>query len=142
MPKIIYTPTKLPPEQPDKCKVCPLVGLIPDDERRKGVRERYYCLGIFEAMKDEEGKPVLDENGEQKQSFARLKSKKIDVSARKVKEGGHLLHRPCDLRWESWMTLPGRFFGMPTDTYTKYRLPYEYEQQVKSQPKFKFRNGK
>jgi hypothetical protein len=28
---------------------------------------------------------------------------------------------------------------MPTDTYTKYRLPYEMEQQVKNQPKFKFR---
>ena len=45
MPKTYYTPRKLPPEQPDRCELCPLVGIIPDDERRKGVRERYYCLG-------------------------------------------------------------------------------------------------
>ena len=40
MPKTYYTPRKLPPEQPDRCELCPLVGIIPDDERRKGVRER------------------------------------------------------------------------------------------------------
>ena len=139
MPKTYYTPRKLPPEQPDRCELCPLVGIIPDDERRKGVRERYYCLGIFDALTDDNGHPVLDEQGQQRLSFPRLKSKGITVSAKKVKEGGHLWHRPCDLLWQAWMTLPGRLFGMPTDTYTKYRLPYEMELQVKNQPKFKFR---
>ena len=139
MPKTYYTPRKLPPEQPDRCELCPLVGLIPENERREGVRERYYCLGVFDALTDDEGKPVLDENGQQKLSLPRLKSKGITVSAKAVKKGGHLLHRPCDFLWEAWMTLPGRLFGMPTDTYTNYRLPYEYEQQVKNQPKFRFR---
>ena len=90
MPKTYYTPRKLPPEQPDRCELCPLVGIIPDDERRKGVRERYYCLGIFDALTDDNGHPVLDELGQQRLSFPRLKSKGITVSAKKVKEGGHL----------------------------------------------------
>ena len=58
MPKTYYTPRKLPPEQPDRCELCPLVGIIPDDERRKGVRERYYCLGIFDALTDDNGHPL------------------------------------------------------------------------------------
>lgn len=140
MPKSYYTPRKLPPEQPDRCELCPLVGIIPENERREGLRERYYCLGIFEAMTDENGHPILDEKGEQRMSFPRLKSKGITVSAKAVKQGGHKLHRPCDMLWQAWMTLPGRYFGMPTNTYTKYRLPYEYEQQTKKFPKFKFKN--
>ena len=140
MPKQLYIPRPLPREQPDRCELCPLVGIIPDEDRRKGLRERYYCLGIFEALKDAEGHPIMDaETGEQKLSFPRLKTKGIKTSAKAVKSGGHRLHRPCDLLWPAWMTLPGRLFGMPADTYTKYRLPYEHEQQVKQQPKFKFR---
>lgn len=139
MPKLHYTPRKLPTHQPDRCELCPLVGIIPQSERREGVRERYYCLGIFEALTDENGHPILDEHGDQKLSFPRLKSKGITVSAKAVQKGGHKLHRPCDLLWAAWMTLPGRLFGMPMNTYTKYRLPYEHEQQTKHQPKFKFR---
>ena len=33
MPKDIYTPRQLPREQPDRCELCPLVGIIPKDER-------------------------------------------------------------------------------------------------------------
>jgi hypothetical protein len=139
MPKDLYTPRQLPREQPDRCELCPLVGIIPEDERRKGLRERYYCLGIFEALTDDDGNPLLDENGEQRLSFPRLKSKGITVSAKKVRDGGHLWHRPCDLRWQAWMTLPGRLFGMPTDVFTKYRQPFELEQMIKNQPRFKFR---
>ena len=40
MPRQAIVPMKLPPEQPDRCELCPLVGIIPDDERRKGVREQ------------------------------------------------------------------------------------------------------
>ena len=138
MPKQ-YIPRQLPREQPDSCKLCPLVGIIPKAERRKGLRERYCCLGIFEALTDDNGKPVLDEQGVQKLSFPRIKSKGINSSAKGWKEKGHLLHRPCDALWSAWMTLPGRLFGMPPETYTTYRLPYEHEQQVKNQPKFRFR---
>ncbi len=131
MPKLYYTPRQLPSQQPDRCELCPLIGKIPPDEREKGVREAYYCLGIFQAEPDE--------RGELKMTFPRLKSKGIKSSAQAWKEMGHRLHRPCDLLWDSWMTLPGRLYGMPTDTYTKYRLPYEHEQQIKNFPKFNFR---
>jgi len=143
MPKEVYTPRQLPREQPDRCELCPLVGIIPKDERRKGKRERYFCLGIFEAEVDEHGEPVLDENGVQQMSFPRLSSRAVtNVSFQKVKDGGHLYHRPCDYVWQSWQTLPGRIFGMPTDVYNTYRLPFEKEQMVKNMPKFKFRNKK
>lgn len=137
-----YTPRQLPREQPDRCELCPLVGIIPKDERREGKREGYFCLGIYEAEVDELGEPVLDENGVQQLSFPRLPSKRINVSAKKVKAGGHLLHRPCDYTWDSWMTLPGRVFGMPTDVYNAYRVPFEREQMIKNLPKFKFRRRK
>lgn len=142
MPKDIYTPRQLPREQPDRCELCPLVGIIPKDQQRKGKRERYFCLGIYEAETDEQGDPVLDQYGQQQMSFPRLSSKGIIVSARKVKEGGHLLHRPCDYTWQSWMMLPGRVFGMPTDVFNAYRIPYEKEQMIKNMPKFKFRKKK
>lgn len=143
MPKEVYTPRPLPREQPDRCELCPLVGIIPKDERRKGKRERYFCLGIFEAEVDEHGEPVLDENGVQQMSFPRLSSRAVtNVSFKKVKDGGHLYHRPCDYVWQSWQTLPGHIFGMPTDVYNTYRLPFEKEQMVKNMPKFKFRNKK
>lgn len=139
MPASIYIPRQLPCEQPDRCELCPLIGIIPEEDRRKGMRERYYCLGIYETMIDADGNPLLNEHGEVRLCFPRLKSKGITVSAKKVKEGGHLLHRPCDLRWQAWMTLPGRMFGMPTDVFTRYRQPYELEQMIKNQPKFRFR---
>lgn len=143
MPKIIYTQRQLPREQPDRCELCPLVGIIPKDERRKGKRERYFCLGIYEAEKDEHGDPVLDQYGQQQMSFPRLSSKGIMVSAKKVKEGGHLHHRPCDYTWESWMDcLPGHMFCMPMEVYNAYRIPYEKEQMIKNMPKFKFRKKK
>jgi hypothetical protein len=139
MPKNIYTPRKLPPEQPDCCGRCPLVGIIPPDERRTGVRERYYCLGIYGPEFDENDEPILDENGQQRVGFPRIKSKGINNSAKAWKAKGHLLHRPCDNMWDAWMTLPGKLMGIPTDVYKKYRLPYEHEQMVKAMPKFKFR---
>lgn len=139
MPRDIFTPRQLPREQPDRCELCPLVGIIPKEERRKGKRERYFCLGIYEAETDEHGEPVFDENGVQQMSFPRLSSKGIMVSAKAVKEGGHLWHRPCDYRWASWMTLPGRVFGMPTNVFNAYRIPFEKEQMIKNMPKLPFR---
>lgn len=139
MPRKIFIPRQLPSEQPDRCELCPLVGIIPKAERRKGKRERYFCLGIFEAETDENGEPLYDEHGVQKMSFPRLSSKGIAVSFRQWRAKGHLWHRPCDYVWPSWMTLPGRVFGMPTDVYNAYRIPYEKEQMIKHLPKFKFR---
>lgn len=142
MPRQFFIPRQLPKDQPDRCELCPLVGIIPKDERLKGVRERYYCLGVFQAQIDEHGHPLLDEHGDQRLSFERLKSKGITVSASAVQRNGHRLHRPCDSLWDAWMTLPGRLFGMLATTYTKYRLPFEQEQQIKMYPKFKFRTRK
>lgn len=139
MPRNLYTPRQLPREQPDRCELCPLVGIIPKPERRPGKRERYFCLGIYEADTDENGEPVLDANGCQQMSFPRLSSKGITVSAAAVQRGGHRWHRPCDYSWDSWMTLPGRVFGMPTDVYNTYRIPYEREQMIKHMPKLKLR---
>lgn len=139
MPKKVFTPRQLPPEQPDSCERCPLVGIIPKEERRSGVRERYYCLGIYGPEFDENGNPVIDENGCQRIGFPRIKTKGIRNSAKSWKAKGHLLHRPCDNIWDAWMTLPGRLFGIPTDTYTKYRIPYEHEQMTKNIPRFPFR---
>ena len=138
MPKQYYMARKLPPQQPDRCEQCPLLGLIPPDERRSGLRERYYCLGVYDTQRDESGAPLTDESGKSQFAFPRLKTKGVSVSAKAVKSGGHVLHRPCDYIWNAWMTLPGRLYGMPTDVYLRYRMPYEHEQQVKAMPKFKF----
>jgi hypothetical protein len=139
MPKKVYTPRQLPPEQPDCCERCPLVGIIPKEERRSGVRERYYCLGIYGPEFDENGNPVTDENGCQLIGFPRIKTKGIRNSAKAWKAKGHLLHRPCDNIWDAWMTLPGKLLGIPTDTYIKYRIPFEQEQMTKNMPRFPFR---
>ena len=47
MPRALFTPIQLPPEQPDKCSRCPLLGLRPKGELTKGQRQAYCCLGVF-----------------------------------------------------------------------------------------------
>jgi hypothetical protein len=139
MPKQVFIPRQLPPKKPDRCELCPLIGLIPKEDRERGKREKYYCLGIFEPLVDEEGNPILDDKGCQRFGFPRLStraSNNCSASDRKVK--GHLLHRPCDNMWAAWMRLQGRKFPMLTETYNTYRLPFEAEQQQKQQPKFAF----
>lgn len=122
MPKKYYIPIQLPPEQPDRCELCPLIGKIPTEERQKGVRQGYCCLGIF----GPDGHPVL-------------KSKGIKSSAAAWKAMGRKLHRPCDHLWPVWMTLPRRRFGISTDAYLTRRRPYEMERERKQLPKFNFR---
>lgn len=135
-----FTPRLLNTEHPpDRCELCPLIGKIPDDERQGGERKGYYCLGIFDAETDSDDNPVFDENGVQRMTFPKLTSKGIKASFAENRKKGHLLHRPCDFIWEAWRTLPNHRFAMPTEIYTKYRLPYEQEQQLKNYPKFKFR---
>lgn len=143
MPRNVFTPRLLGHQPPDRCELCPLVGLIPKEDRREGKRQRFYCLGIYEPEIDANGEPVLNEKGEQQMSFPRLSSRLVcQGSAKKMKAKGHLLHRPCDYTWESWMTLPGRIFGMPVEVYNAYRAPFEKWQMTKNMPKFKFRNRK
>ena len=57
MPKQVFIPRQLPPKKPDRCELCPLIGLIPKEDRERGKREKYYCLGIYEPMTDDDGNP-------------------------------------------------------------------------------------
>ena len=139
MPKKTYIPRQLPPKKPDRCELCPLIGLIPKEDRVKGKRERYYCLGCPKPETDENDVPILNEDGTTKWTFARLSTREVlNVSAADRKQKGHLLHRPCDYIWAAWMRLERRHFPMVVDTYNRYRLPFEAEQQQKQQPKFSF----
>ena len=141
MPPRPYIPRYLnTPNPPDRCELCPLCGLIPKEQRREGKRERYFCLGIYEAEVDEYGDPVLDEDGVQRQSFPRLPSKQIRVSAAERKTKGHPLRRPCDYTWGEWYHADSTHsFSMPRDVYREYRMPFEREEMQKLFPKFKFR---
>ena len=101
---------KLPDRQPDCCKECPLVGIIPESERKKGVRQSYCCLGTY--------------------PHEALTSKSIEVRASVKKGTGHLHHRPCDDRWDEWMKLPQRIIGMSPESYRLCRLPFENRAQL------------
>ena len=83
MPKAIFTPIQLPPEQPDKCSRCPLLGLRPKEELTKGQRQAYCCLGVFTP-----------------DGFPPLTSKGVERSASAYRKQKRLLHRPCDDQWE------------------------------------------
>ena len=109
MPRQAIVPIQLPAEQPDCCAKCPLCGLIPKAQRQKGLRQGFVCLGVL-------GEP--------------LTSKGIYSSASEYKAKNRKLHRPCDTRWDAWMTLPGRTFGVSYANYLNYRLPYEQSQQL------------
>lgn len=120
MPRKIFTPIQLPLEQPDRCDKCPLIGKIPKEERREGLREGYYCLCKF--------------------PYPRLKSKSIKLSAEEYKKKKRRLHRPCDYLWHALTSLPNRRFCVLTEAYVKYRIEYEKEQQLRYYPKFKFKD--
>ena len=109
MPRQAIVPMKLPAEQPDCCAACPLCGLIPKEQRQEGARQSYVCLGVL---------------GEA------LTSKGIRSSAAAYKAKNRKLHRPCDTRWDAWMTLPGREFGISYANYLHYRLPFEQRNQL------------
>lgn len=96
-------------EQPDTCAECPLCGVIPKEQRKRGARQSFVCLGVL---------------GEA------LTSKGIHSSASAYKAKNRKLHRPCDSRWEAWAQLPGRQFGISYANYLNYRLPYEQRSQL------------
>lgn len=86
MPKKIFTPIKLPKLQPDCCMDCPLLGLIPKEEREFGSQETLVCLATHHAMN------------------ARIaRSKKSEHTPK------HPLKRYCDNDWDRWQLEP--YFG-------------------------------
>lgn len=108
---------KLPPIQPDCCAECPLIGKIPKDQpgRPRGSKENHVCLGTWEA----------------------ISGRGITVRASQ-KDVHHPLHRPCDLKYDTWLQLNDRMFAIPDAAYLKYRLPYEQGLQYQ----IKFHNEK
>ena len=73
MPKQLFTPIQLPPEQPPCCAACPLVGIIPQCERPKGSKETHVCLATGEALA---GRGIVSQHDRHR--------------------------RPCDDLWDSW----------------------------------------
>ena len=114
MPKTIFKPVQLPPTQPDKCSRCPLLGLRPESELTKGERQAYCCLGIYTA-----------------DGFPPLTSKGIERSAEAYRNSQRKLHRPCDNRWDVWMSLPRRQLPVLKEALKDRRIPYEMEMQKK-----------
>ena len=101
MPKQLFTPIQLPPEQPACCASCPLVGIIPQAERPKGSKETHVCLGTGEALA---GRGIVSQHDRHK--------------------------RPCDHLWASWMGLPLRRYRLNTEYYLRYRVPYDQSKQM------------
>jgi hypothetical protein len=112
MPKKRFTPIQLPPQQPDTCSRCPLLGKRPAEEQTRGQRQAYCCLGIF----TEDGFPPLTSKG-------------IERSASEYKRKRRRLHRPCDNQWDVWMTLPGRQYPITNEAWRERRRPYELERE-------------
>ena len=99
------------PQPPDRCADCPLIGIIPEEHRQKGVRQSYCCLGTY--------------------PHEALKSKGITVRVSEKKERtGHIHHRPCEDKWDVWWTNPGHCVTISKESYRFCRLPYESRQQL------------
>lgn len=108
MPKRNIVQIQLPPEQPDCCAECPLLGLVPKYvSRPKNSKETLVCCGTMEAIT---------------QRGSKVRASKRDTN--------HPLKRPCDNRWHSWMQLAGRKLGISTQTYNDCRIPYECTLQL------------
>ena len=107
MPKHNTTPIQLPAEQPDCCALCPLVGIIPKELRKKGSKETYCCLGTMEA----------------------LSQRGIYVRASE-KDSRHPWHRPCDSTWKAWMLYPKRTIYVGNVAYIQCRMPFIQTRQL------------
>ena len=103
MPRRLFVPIELPETKPDCCSFCPLIGVVPQESRDPKRRAMFACMATHKF----------------------LTTKGVNVSASKVKEGGHKHHRPCDHLWELWQKLPGRKFNVAEIDYTKCIMPYE-----------------
>ena len=99
------------PQPPDCCADCPLIGIIPKEYRRKGVRQSYCCLGVY--------------------PHEPLTSKGITVKASDKRERtGHIWHRVCDDRWAVWWESSDHTLSISKDSYKLCRLPYENRHQL------------
>ena len=94
---------QLPPNKPDCCAECPLLGLVPVDyPRPKHSKETHLCLGTAHA----------------------LSKKKTLLRASQKCDPKHPLKRPCDEHWDMWMTKPRHILEVNRALYRDSRLPY------------------
>ena len=109
MPRQPFEQVKLPPEKPDRCYDCPLLGIIPDEERdKKNSKKTHVCIGTHVA----------------------LTRRGIKVRASE-KDVNHPWHRPCDGVWARWMTLPGQRIGILKTHMARYREPFIQSLEMK-----------
>jgi hypothetical protein len=111
MPKIIFIDINLREDEPDRCLDCPLLGLIPKDEREFGRQQSHVCLGTRESL-----------------SERMIKARRTD------KDDKHKLDRPCTRAglWQVWQekeVKPGIMVVRAVD-YNKYRLGYVQSGQM------------
>lgn len=96
---------KIPINQPDCCADCPLLGAIPENERRPRSQEVLVCLATWEAM-----------------------SARFSRSRASTKDAKHPLHRPCDQKWERWQMAPfNGSYPVPYEAMNRYREKYKNE---------------
>ena len=107
MPKKLFVMVKLPPAQPDRCLDCPLLGLIPEEERKHNSKKTHVCIRLMKAL-------------------ARRKVKIRASDETRTKK----LVRPCDKIFAAWLELPKREIGVPVASYNRYRVPLESLQQL------------
>lgn len=107
MPKRLFVLQQLPPLKPDRCVDCPLLGIIPEAQRKKGSKKTMVCLGTMKAISKESTR----------------------ISERERAGTKHIHHRPCDNKYSAWLTLPGSKFGISTEAYKDCRIPYEQQQE-------------
>lgn len=114
MPKKVFEYIVIPKNQPDRCRDCPLLGLIPADEREKGSKQTHICMAFIHQGGIMAGRFTLSRKSEHDQR--------------------HPLHRLCDKKWEIWHD-PRRGYsqgkvGIPVEAIVKYRLPFEESLQL------------
>lgn len=105
--KKLFIQQPIPPVKPDRCVDCPLLGIIPKERRKKGSKKTMVCLGTMKAISQE--------------------STRIPESERAGTK--HILHRPCDNKWDAWQSLPQMKIGISIQAYNECRIPYEQKQQ-------------
>ena len=108
MPRRNIIQIQLPPEQPDCCAECPLLGLVPSYVARpKNSKETHVCLGTMDAITQ--------------------RGSRVRASSR---DSNHPWKRPCDNRWKAWTQLAGRKLGISIQSYNDCRIPYEATLQL------------
>lgn len=107
MPIKPFIKRKMKMEQPDCCAECPLLGLIPKDERPYGSKESHVCIPCQEAM-----------------------SARGILVRKSKRDSHHPLKRPCDDLWSAWYEAHRSMYPMKREFYIRYRHPFEQSQQM------------